>query len=69
MKPIRSHSEAKLFFDDAFAPSPTCPIDIRKAAEKICISYGIRGICDPLYIANIIALETGRGNGKGEFRI
>ena len=30
------------------------PEDIRKASEHICQAYGIRGICDPKYIANII---------------
>lgn len=32
------------------------PADIRRAAERICVAYGIRGICDPMYIANVIAV-------------
>lgn len=43
------------------------PADIRSAAERITQSYNIRGICDPMYIANVIALETGRGDGCSTF--
>lgn len=43
------------------------PADIRRAAERICQAYGIRGVCDPMYIANVIARETGRGDGESNF--
>jgi hypothetical protein len=43
------------------------PQDIRTAATRLVRAYGIRGICDPLYIANVIARETGRGDGEGNF--
>jgi hypothetical protein len=43
------------------------PDDIREAAEHIVRAYGIRGICDPGYIANVIALRLGRGDGKSTF--
>jgi hypothetical protein len=43
------------------------PADLRTAAERICQSYGIRGICDPMWIANVIARETGRGDGVSNF--
>uniref|UniRef100_A0A6M3K0E2 Uncharacterized protein n=1 Tax=viral metagenome TaxID=1070528 RepID=A0A6M3K0E2_9ZZZZ len=62
----------KDFFDRAFTDPVTdipyaIPPDLRRLAERICRSYGIRGICDPMYIANIIALELGRGDGKSNF--
>lgn len=43
------------------------PDDIKNAALRICQAYGIRGICDPMYIANVIAKETGRGDGSHNF--
>lgn len=58
-------SRAK-FFNEAFK-DVNVPDDIRQAAERICFCYGITGICDPVYIANIIAFETGRGDGKSNF--
>ena len=30
---------------------------VQEAAKRICGAYGIRGICDPAYIANIITDE------------
>lgn len=54
------------FFAVAFA-GETVPPDIRRAAERIVAAYGICGICDPMYIANVIAVETGRGDGNGRF--
>lgn len=45
----------------------TVPDDIRRAATRIVMAYGIRGICDPMYIANVIANETGRGDGQSNF--
>lgn len=54
------------FFATAFA-GETVPPDIRRAAERVVASYGICGICDPMYIANIIAVELGRGDGNGRF--
>lgn len=43
------------------------PADIRRVAERICSAYNINGLCDPMYIANVIAKETGRGDGRGKF--
>lgn len=43
------------------------PEKLKKIGERICMSYGIRGICDPAYITNIIAIELGLGDGKGNF--
>ena len=62
----------KEFFSEAFTNPVTrepyaVPDDIRKAAEHIVSSYGIRGICDPMYIANVIAMNIGRGDGLSHF--
>lgn len=43
------------------------PDDLREAAERICRSYGIRGICDPMYVANVIATELSIGTGESTF--
>ena len=60
------------FFTEAFTDAVTrqpqaVPADIKRAATRLCRAYGIRGICDPMYFANIIALETGRGDGMSHF--
>lgn len=55
------------FFKEAFKGSEV-PKDIKRLSERLCRSYGIRGICDPVYIANIIALELGLGDGQGNFK-
>lgn len=43
------------------------PEDIKRLATRLCRSYGINGLCDPMYIANVIALELGRGDGQSNF--
>ncbi len=43
------------------------PEEIKKRVEAITKRYIINGICDPMYIANIIANRTGCGDGMGEF--
>ena len=63
---------SKEWFSDAFTNPVSkkpynVPDDIRRLSERLCMSYNIGGICDPMYIANVIALETGRGDGKGNF--
>lgn len=61
------------FFNNAFTdpvkgePYPV-PAALREISERICVSYGIRGVCDPMYIANIIAFELGLGDGKHSFK-
>jgi hypothetical protein len=63
---------SKEWFDRAFTDTRTnnpiqVPGDIRDAAERICQAYGINGVCDPMYIANLIAMSLGRGDGKSHF--
>lgn len=60
------------FFEEAFTNPVTrqpyqVPEDIKKLSIRICQSYGINGICDPMYIANVIAFEMGRGDGQSKF--
>lgn len=43
------------------------PADIKAAAIAICSSYQVKGICDPMWIANQIAMHTGRGDGQSNF--
>lgn len=43
------------------------PCDIKEAATVIVERFKIKGICDPMYICNVIASETKRGDGKGHF--
>ena len=56
----------KEFFDEAFKEMDI-PEGLRKASERICQAYSIKGICDPGYIANVIAVEMGMGDGKSNF--
>ena len=46
---------------------PECPADLWTAAVRICEAYHIGGQCDPGWIANVIARETGRGDGCSTF--
>ena len=62
----------KAFFDDAFMNAVTkqpynIPPDLRRLSERLCRTYGIRGVCDPMYIANVIAFELGLGDGMSNF--
>jgi len=43
------------------------PDDLRCFSEAVCDHFNIRGICDPLYIANVTAYELGRGDGCSNF--
>lgn len=43
------------------------PADLRQLSESLCRRFDIRGICDPMYIANVAAYELGRGDGRGAF--
>jgi hypothetical protein len=72
---IAEHNrEDEAFFDEAFTNTITrqpqiVPEDIKRLSIRLCRAYGIRGICDPMYIANVIAFELGLGDGCGKFDI
>lgn len=56
----------RAFFDAAFSGMDVPPA-LRRLVERIVRSYGIRGQSDPAYLANLIALELGMGDGNGRF--
>ena len=62
------------FFAEAFTHPITrepyqVPADLKRLATRLCRSYGIRGVCDPMYIANVIAVELGLGDGLSNFNM
>lgn len=62
------NTKDKKFFDEAFRENQV-PENIKRLSARLCRSYGINGICDPMYIANVIALELGLGDGQGNFKV
>lgn len=54
------------FFEEALRDSALTPT-LRTFAEAFCMRFDVRGICDPLYCANVAAFETGLGDGCGKF--
>lgn len=61
---IHSDEWFEYCFDISGKPVPQ---DIRTAARRVVQAYNIQGICDPLWIANVIAKEMGRGDGMSNF--
>ena len=45
----------------------TVPDDIGEFATRFCKLFDVKGICDPLYICNVVAHESRRGDGCGKF--
>jgi len=43
------------------------PSNIRNISEGICNEFNIKGICDPMYISNVVAVELNLGDGCGNF--
>jgi len=54
------------FFTEAFK-GYNVPTNIRNISEGICKEFNIKGICDPMYISNVIAVELNLGDGCGNF--
>lgn len=54
------------FFDRAFE-NDNPPARLRAFAERFCLQGNINGVCDPMYICNVVAFEVGVGNGTGDF--
>jgi len=54
------------FFEEAFRGA-SLPPTLRTFAEGFCTRFEVRGICDPMYCANVAAFETGLGDGSGNF--
>ena len=55
------------WFEEAFTNESPVPLPLRKASERMCREFNICGVCDPMYIANIAALELGIGDGRSHF--
>lgn len=64
----KSPTHSPDWFDNCFEIGETeVPPDLRRMSEALCLKYDIRGICDPMYIANVAAATFGRGDGRGTF--
>ena len=63
---------SKSFYKEAFKNDVTdkayvIPKKLKNASMRICNAYGIKGICDPMYIVNVMARELGLGDGRSKF--
>jgi len=56
----------KEFFNEAFK-GYEIPEKIKVISTEICNRFAILGICDPMYISNIIATKNNIGDGMGNF--
>ena len=54
------------FFTEAFK-GYNVPSNIKSISESICREFNINGICDPMYISNVVAVELNLGDGCGNF--
>lgn len=43
------------------------PLRLRRIAITICERFTLGGLCDPMYICNVIAEMSGHGDGNGNF--
>jgi hypothetical protein len=54
-----------------FKHTPNPPECVKRAIKRVYSSYPAecmpQGLCDPMYIMNVIALELGIGDGQGNF--
>lgn len=62
---IRSCGDPRCIKAGGFAEN--VPEALKTAALRIVHAYAIGGICDPMYIANVIAKELGMGDGLSNF--
>lgn len=66
-------TERSAFFKEAFTQATTrkpydVPENLKQISIRICNAHNIKGICDPMYIANVVALELGMGDGNSNFK-
>ncbi|WP_368900817.1 hypothetical protein [Oceanobacillus oncorhynchi] len=54
------------FYKEAFKGYEV-PEKLMNVSVEICNQFNIRGICDPMYISNVIAFNTGTGDGQSNF--
>ena len=43
------------------------PAALKEMVEEILKNWAIRGLCDGMYVANVIAYESGTGDGMSHF--
>lgn len=48
-----------------FNPNNKFDARVSRAAVSICRAYGINGLCDPAYIANVISNALANNDGNG----
>jgi len=64
------YEDSVKFIDEAFK-GVNCPDSHKKAMQRIYGAYPAeclpRGICDPVYMLNVLCLELGIGDGKSNF--
>jgi len=53
-------------FSRSFGANTVSP-DMRAIAEWFCSHFDVNGLCDPMYIANVSAVELDVGDGMGNF--
>jgi hypothetical protein len=46
---------------------PQVPRSIASFVKWLCVKAHIGGLSDPMYLCNVLAMETGQGDGRGEF--
>ena len=54
------------FYNEAFH-GYNVPNNLKRVSTTICEVFSIKGICDPVYIANVAARVLGIGDGQGNF--
>jgi hypothetical protein len=55
------------WFEETLSHAPTITPQLRDLSMRICLAFNIRGICDPLYIANVAAIAFKVGDGASKF--
>lgn len=55
------------WFDYTFQDVNGLTSQLRSMSERMCREFNIKGICDPLYVAKIVAFELGIGDGCSNF--
>jgi hypothetical protein len=72
--PEKLEIRSKEWYDVQFTPDriggrygDDVPANLRALSERFCDTYKISGTCDPMYVANIAALEFEIGSGCGDF--
>ncbi len=59
------------YWEDRFKLNYNVPEKVKDAIKAVYQSYPRecmpQGVCDPMYIMNVIAMNLGIGDGKGHF--